>query len=134
MIWPLNINNFSITLKNKMISLSVDESYAYDYLSILKVKSIKNVSDIIALNYEKCFNNIEMQVGLELHYEILNSTEYKDLIDVNKKTFDAVDKAKIDQVKASYVDDLNYERFLCKTKLQKKFFKSKQTENKIGYS
>tara|TARA_Y100000114_G_scaffold157281_1_gene188817 strand:+ start:19182 stop:19535 length:354 start_codon:yes stop_codon:yes gene_type:complete len=117
-----------------MISLIVDESYAYDYLSILKVKAFKKDSEETISNFMDCSYIIKMQVGSKLHSEILSSKEYEDLLNINKETFDAVDKAKKDKVKASYVDELNYERFLCKSKLQKKFFKLEQTENKIGYS
>ena len=117
-----------------MISLLVDESYAYDYLSILRVKALKNGSEGTISNFMHCSNNIKMQVGSKLHSEILDSIEYKNLLEVNKETFEAVDKAKDDKVKASLIDNLNYKRYLCKQDLQKKFFQSKQTEIKIGYN
>lgn len=117
-----------------MISLIVDESYAYDYLSILRVKALKKGSEETILNFMNCSSNIKMQLGSKLHSEILDSKEYKDLLSINKKTFDAVDKAKKDQVKASFLDSLNYSRFLLKKKLQDNFFSLKQTEKKVGYN
>jgi len=116
-----------------MISLIVDESYAYDYLSILRVKVLKKDSEETISNFMDCSYIIKMQVGPKLHSEILDSIEYKNLLEANKETFEAVDKAKGDKVKASLIDNLNYKRYLCKQDLQKKFFQSKQTEIKIGY-
>ena len=117
-----------------MISLLVDESYAYDYLSILRVKALKNGSEETISNFMHCSNNIKMQVGSKLHSQIIDSKEYKNLLNINKQIFDAVDKAKKDQVKASFVDSLNYKRFLSKKSLQDKFFDSPQKEHKIGYN
>ena len=117
-----------------MISLIVDESYAYDYLSILRVKALKKDSEETISNFMDCSYIIKMQVGPKLHSEILDSIEYKNLLEANKETFEAVDKAKGDKVKASLIDNLNYKRYLCKQDLQKKFFQSEQTEIKIGYN
>jgi hypothetical protein len=116
-----------------MISLIVDESYAYDYLSILSIKDHKKKCSQSAENFKVCYKNIEAQVGTELHLKILNSNEYSDLRSVNSETFDAVDKAKTDQVNASFIDSLNYKRYLCKKNLQDKFFDLPQKEDKIGY-
>jgi len=117
-----------------MISLIVDESYAYDYLSILSIKDDKKKCFQSAENFKVCYDNIEMQVGTQLHLKILDSNEYSDLRSVNFETFDAVDKAKTDQVNASFIDSLNYKRFLCKRSLQNKFFDLPQKEDKIGYN
>tara|TARA_R100000008_G_C3511345_1_gene128978 strand:+ start:294 stop:647 length:354 start_codon:yes stop_codon:yes gene_type:complete len=116
-----------------MISIIVDESYAYDYLSILSIKHDKKNCSETAENFEFCYDYIERQISRELHIKILESVEYRNLRDVNEETFEAVDKAKTDEVSASFVDSLNYKRYLCKKALQEKFFKSPQKENKIGY-
>ncbi len=116
-----------------MIDLKVDESYAYDYLSIMNVKLCAKINRQIIADYNSCYSNISSQVGESTHDKIINSLEYKNLEIVNKKIFNAVDKAKKDEVKASIVDNLNYERYLCKKRLQKKFFNSEQNEIKIGY-
>ena len=65
---------------------------------------------------------------------IIKSEEYKNLLLANKKTFKAVDKAKKDLIKASYVDECNYERYLAKKSLQDKFFSTALRETKIGYT
>ena len=64
----------------------------------------------------------------------MESVEYKKLYEVNTKTFEAVDDAKEDGVKASYVDKCNYERYLAKVALQERFFPEEDMkENKLGY-
>ena len=42
-------------------------------------------------------------------------------------------QAKVDKVKASYVDSCNYQRYLAKKSLQEKFFSASLKEIKIGY-
>lgn len=116
-----------------MIEIPVDESYAYDFLSILDVKRLKRQTPETEEYFGSCLNHIASQVGTIKNEKIMLSKEYLDLFDINLKTFDAVDKAKTDKVKASYVDQLNYERYLCKKALQEKFFENSQKEIKIGY-
>jgi hypothetical protein len=114
-----------------MIKISVDEAYAFDYLSILDIKlerndAVKNIIDIIK-------NDLINQLGFEKFNEIIASEEYINLKHSNKLTFDAVNKAKTDEVLASFVDTCNYQRMICKKKLQDKFFDKKLSELKIGY-
>ena len=114
-----------------MIKITVDEAYAFDYYSILELKR-ENGSDIdqvIELIKSDIINNIgEIKFNL-----IINSKEYENLYSSNKKTFDAVDKAKTDQVLASYVDKCNYLRMIHKKELQNKFFSNDLSEVKLGY-
>ena len=118
-----------------MISLCVDESYAFDYLSILYIKhkaDIKNSQK--RENYKNCFAFLKAQFSDEsLFNNILNSDEYKNCQKANHITFEAVDRAKQDSVPASYVDQCNYKRHTAKQALQKKFFPNDLTEIKIGY-
>ena len=114
-----------------MIKISVDEAYAFDYMSILDIKLEMNDSVTNIFNVIK--NDLINQIGLEKFNEVVTSEEYKNLKHSNKITFDAVDKAKTDEVLASFVDMCNYERMLCKKKLQDKFFNDKLSELKIGY-
>ena len=114
-----------------MIKISVDEAYAFDYMSILYIKlekydSVKNIINIIK-------NELINQLGVDKFNDIMASEEYKNLKNSNKTTFDAVNKAKTDEVLASFVDSCNYERMICKKKLQDKFFNNKLSELKIGY-
>jgi hypothetical protein len=76
---------------------------------------------------------IKEQVGAQKMNEILDSPEYKNLVDKNEEVFEAVDLAKIDAVPASLVDKLNYQRYLAKQAIQKKFFGAEIKEQKIGY-
>lgn len=113
-----------------MINLIVDESYAFDYLSILEIKSNKNGDK---KNYNQCKENIISQIGLYEFLEIESSKEYKDLLAANLNTFNLVDTVKSDPCLGVEVDKSNYERFLKKQSLQKKFFGSIGNEIKIGY-
>ena len=56
------------------------------------------------------------------------------MVEVNAYTFDMVDKAKSNLVKASEVDNCSYLRKLAKDALQLKFFNSKNLETKVGYN
>jgi len=105
-----------------MIDLYVDEGYAYDYLAILMVKEAKMPSDATAKARESCHHYIAVQVGFNTHQTILQSFEFRQLIQANELTFDAVQKARYGQISAQEVDDLNMSRYHCKIALQKKFF------------
>jgi hypothetical protein len=114
-----------------MIKLTVDEAYAFDYYSILELKFKNSFISEDILNITK--NDLINDLGEILVNEILNSNEYKNLLESNQITFNAVDKAKEDLVAASYVDKCNYNRMLSKKALQNKFFTTKLSETKIGY-
>ena len=118
-----------------MINILVDESHAFDYLAIFEVKhKIDPTNKEKELNFKKCRNYLKNQIKNNEFFEsIMSSEEYKDCFETNYLTFQAVNDAKTDKVKASYVDKCNYRRFLIKQRIQKKFFNSKITETKIGY-
>lgn len=114
-----------------MINILVDEAYAFDYLSILEVKKSKssNASDA----WLKCYVYLQNQFDLEKWSLMIDSQEYRDMIKANELTFDAVDKAKTNDVTAQHVDYCNFQRHLAKQNFQKKFFTSDLSELKIGY-
>lgn len=114
-----------------MIKINVDEAYAFDYYSILNLKF--NNGYISEKIITECKLNLIDQIGKNLFLEILESEEYYNLLNANELTFNAVDKAKTDDVLASYVDECNYIRMLAKKSLQEKFFTTSLTETKIGY-
>lgn len=114
-----------------MILLQVDEAYAFDYLSILEVKKQKSSSAIET--WSKCYIHLQTQFDSEKWFFMVNSEEYKNMIEANKLTFDAVDKAKNNEVTAQYVDHCNYQRHAAKQNFQKRFFNSNLSELKIGY-
>lgn len=114
-----------------MIKIYVDEAYAFDYYSILNLKFNNGyISEKIITD---CKIDLTNQVGGDLFLNITQSDEYNNLLKANQLTFDAVDKAKTDDVLASYVDECNYGRMLAKKSLQEKFFTTTLTETKIGY-
>jgi len=103
-----------------MINLLVDEAYAFDYLSILFIK--KDMSDHCLNMWIQCGDNIKKQIDDNLWHEIINSSEYLDLIAINRNVFDAVEKARYGTISAKEVDEKNMERYYQKIKLQNKFF------------
>lgn len=114
-----------------MILLEVDEAYAFDYLSILDVKKQKNKNCFDSWN--NCYIFLQKQFDIEKWNLIINSSEYSNMIQANLLTFEAVDKAKNNEVTAQYVDKCNYQRHVAKQNLQTKFFNSNLNEQKFGY-
>ena len=114
-----------------MINLLVDEAYAFDYLSILEVK--KQKSSISNDAWAKCYAYLQNQFDNEKWLHMMHSKEYENMIKANELTFDAVDKAKNNEVTAQHVDYCNYQRHIAKQDFQKKFFTSDLSELKIGY-
>lgn len=114
-----------------MIDICVDEAYAFDYYAIMELKFHKGAIPEFLL--KKIEYKITKQLGVELFQTIIESPEYKNLYEANVNTFDAVDKAKTNQVTAQEVDRTNYERMLAKKALQSKFFENVLLEQKIGY-
>jgi len=114
-----------------MINLLVDEAYAFDYLSILEVK--KQKSSISNDAWTKCYVYLQNQFDNEKWLHMMHSKEYENMIKANELTFDAVDKAKNNEVTAQHVDYCNYQRYSAKQNFQKKFFTSDLSELKIGY-
>ncbi len=105
-----------------MISILVDEGYAYDYLAILSVKSIKLDTPKSHQTLSDCYSHLSKQVGELKHREIMFSEEFDDLVKANLETFDAVEKARYGQISAKEVDDLNMKRYNLKVTLQNRFF------------
>ncbi len=111
----------------------MDAGAAFDILSIQLVKSKQSPTRENIQNYINSSDEIRSQIGGELFNLICASEEFENLKDTNEKVFEAVSKAKNDEIPASTVDTLNYQRFIKKGILQKKFFSSSLTEQKIGY-
>lgn len=117
-----------------MIMISLDEGYIFDILAILNVKitqSSGQTRDKIITNFQFLSNEIKNQIGESLFNKVICSDEYKNLYNANKLVFDFVEKAKKDEVLASVVDLANYDRYLCKVKLQNKFFQTEVKEIKL---
>jgi hypothetical protein len=111
-----------------MIKIYVDEAYAFDYLSILYLK--RDINEDAYKNWQNCFFNIEEQIGGSKTQEIINSIEYFNLLDANKLTFQAVEKARYGSITAKEVDNANMLRHKRKLELQTKFFYNKLMEYK----
>lgn len=102
-----------------MINILVDECYAFDYLSILEVKKIHNPKHEIY--FLDCLNYIKNQIP-NIFEAIIDSKEYKELLESNKLTFEAVDRARYGSISAKEVDECNMLRYQKKINLQKAFF------------
>jgi hypothetical protein len=111
-----------------MINLKVDEAYAFDYLSILDIK--KQMNKDCYNNWQICYTYIESQLNKDQMLEITNSEEYKNMIQTNKITFDAVEKARYGNITAKEVDEANMLRHKRKLELQAKFFNNNLIEYK----
>jgi hypothetical protein len=120
-----------------MIKISLDEAYVFDLLSILDLKKTKSLgkedNQKHIENYNTLHDEISDQITDIKMLEIINSEEYKDLVDINSKVFDLVDLGKDQEGLAKTTAMANYDRFILKNKLQKKFFKNPLKEAKIGY-
>jgi hypothetical protein len=116
-----------------LIQISLDEGYVFDILSILEIKC-----DIFTdEKYETSSNarrflesEIIEQISVEDYQKIIKSKEYKNLKQANLETFRMVDLAQKDTGLARDVDTANYERYLCKKRLQEAFFDASLTELK----
>lgn len=114
-----------------MINLQVDEAYAFDYLSILEVKKTKTSHSHYV--WSECYTFLKNQFSEEDWFLMINSQEYRKMIEANMLTFDAVDKAKNNKITAKEVDYCNFQRHTAKQNFQKKFFNKDLREEKIGY-
>lgn len=124
-----------------MINIPVDEAYAFDMLSTLDIKFSKvadedfDVATKLMLRRANLYEEICRGVGRIKTEEICESTEYKELYEVNSLIFDKVDEIKSNpSMLAKDIDDLNFLRFEKKESLQNKFFKvGSLSEEKVGY-
>lgn len=116
-----------------MIKVSIDEASTFDILSILLIKTHKSADSQHVKNYINFVADIKDEIGLEKLYQVMNSAEFADLRAANVKVFDGVNLAKTNDILASELDTLNHQRYICKQKIQNKFFGNNLTEQKIGY-
>ena len=116
-----------------MIKISLDESYVFDMLSVLDIKLdllFDEKLETVKSTHSKLSNEIIDQIGLEKYLDIIKSDEYAEMIKVNKNVFDLIDQSKFDTGLAKTTDDANYERYVKKIVLQKRFFSSNLSEVK----
>lgn len=116
-----------------MIKLCVDESYAFEYYCILLVKYQKLYLPELISQIKIQKQNLISQIGEPMFNAVCSSDEFKKMIETNIFTFDMVDKAKENLVKASEVDKCSLMRKQAKDALQEKFFSSHNLETKMGY-
>ena len=101
------------------IRLLVDLGYAFDYFSILELKNKKGaLSDSII---DLVRQDIISQISEQDFNKIYCSVEYKNLLEANIKTFEAVDRAKQNNITAKEVDEHNMLRYYAKMALQQAY-------------
>ncbi len=110
-----------------MIKITVDEAYAFDFLSILQVKYDRLGN---ATPYRNTLAEIKNQLEEKLVDAILVSKEYYSLYDLNDKIFLLLETVSTSDILAKEIDELNYARFLAKRELQHKFFNNTLAEKK----
>lgn len=115
-----------------MIKISVDESAAFDILSIHLIKEGKSKNPIQATALVQ--SEIQNQIGNDKYQQIFVSKEFDYLKQANKEIFAAIDDVKNGIRKpAAYLDYLNWLRYFYKCNLQSVHFRSGLTEIKLGY-
>lgn len=111
------------------VLLEVDEAFAFDYLAILMVKLDHG------LDVQTEVWGVEAMLARQLKdtSAILASGAFKKLLKANHDTFEAIEKAHRDEIKASNVQLVNHERFEAKQALQRRFWpKEKLRERKTA--
>ena len=117
-----------------MISIKVDEAYAFDMLAILQIKSTKSAQSLE--DYEEFLEQINNDLGCWTANLVLQSEEYKTLLEANQKVFDLIDEVvsdtchPSDRLDALTIHNANMKRFYAKKALQEKFFEHNLTELK----
>ena len=124
--------------------LPFDIAYGYDALAILEVKRSKGSNTSVQESFERFHNILRGQVGESKHALILCSPEYRRLVEVNERLFDAFDwlhtagvTAPAEEVKRQAIetDRINgVDRPATKRALQEKWFGASLTEVKLGYT
>lgn len=114
-----------------MINVKVDEAAAFDMLSILEIKSKK--SNLSSEQYVTALNNLVYEIGSNKFNKVKESDLYIQLLNANRKVFEYVDILNEGTyfLSASTVHSANMERYRIKNKLQKEFFSSDLTEEKL---
>lgn len=113
-----------------MISLLVDEAYAFDFLSIVDVKRKKSNRD--QNTFKDLCIQIETQIDKDLFKKIMESKVYAQMVEVNQNIYNMIDLMRDDIVEldAKVIDDANTERYRLKKRLQDEFFMSELVETK----
>lgn len=113
-------------------NLKVSESFALDFLSILRIKSLQTKTEETQRLFDECYLYLKEQGG-ETFLKAYRSQEYTDLLNANLDVFRMVDKIKEAETNALVVDSLNWNRYLAKQKIQDKYFGGGKSEIKLGY-
>ena len=123
-------------MNETLIPVQLDVGNSFDLLSVCNVKintGDSKTREKNKSNFNRISKDIEAIIGHGKLVEILGSDEYRDLYDCNLHLFNLIDKSKLDTGLAKECDLANYERYLKKAELQKKFFATDLTEVKSGY-
>jgi len=115
-----------------MIKISVDESAAFDALSILYVKNDISPRDGLKKQIEILLSDIQESIGFDRMSDIICSDEYNILEKSNKEIFLLIDRLRSgEKMDAKIIDDANTERFKAKKVLQEKFWGTELSEVKF---
>jgi len=114
-----------------MVTIEIDEGYAFDFLSIIAVKQIKKLGGADQ-QYDLYSKSIKNQLGDNLFDKIIKSLEYDSLVKSNTIIYDTLEEIRLDSSKipAKVIDNLNTDRYNAKILLQQNFFNINMTELK----
>jgi hypothetical protein len=118
-----------------MVTVTIDEAYAFDMLSILQVKLNESIDEnkrkSIEENYRILSNDLQKQIGTDKFQSVIKSYLYSELVIKNKEIFDLVDITKTIDGPPHDLWKENYNRYLAKQALQKEFFENEILETKL---
>lgn len=116
-----------------MISILVDESFAFDLISISEIKLIKSnkKNKILKNNIQRLKTEVIKQIGIKKFTKVYNSSYYKKLLDINTDIFNLVELDLKNHKKQLKITIKNIERYNLKKQIQNKFFQKGMTEVKI---
>lgn len=120
-----------------MIDIKIEESEAFDRLSILEVKRTNSNNDDLKNSLLKQSADLESSIvnsiSFDTYSKIFYSDEFTELHNVNSQLFELFNKCKLGGIDAKIPDELNFKRHLAKKALQKRFFGKDSIEVKLGY-
>ena len=116
--------------------IDIEPGQVFDMLAIINVKinqSTDGLKEKNIENFEELAAQIKKRIGELKFNQIFESPEYEELYQSNLDTYNLVELAQKDNNLAGRIDRQNYDRFVKKSILQKKFFNEDIKEIKIGY-
>jgi hypothetical protein len=117
--------------------IDIEPGQAFDMLAIINIKVNEShglLKEKNIANFESLATQIKREIGELKFNQVFESPEYEELYQSNLDTFNLVTLAQKDDGLAGRVDQKNFDRYVKKSILQKKYFYKEIKEIKIGYN